>query len=313
MEGTSEHFFSITDVPEELERYLAKVRDFVARHVAACTPIVLVTSGGTTVPLEKNTVRFLDNFSGGRRGSASAEEFIKLGYAVIFLHRRFSLQPYSRRFALNEDTTNFLDFLDTTDADPLVRVADQYQERVQAVLKLHRDAREVLLKVPFLTVADYLHFLKHISSLLEAAGSNAMVYAAAAVSDFYIPPHDMAVHKIQSKDNQQGLSLLLTPVPKMLKDLVSDWARKAFICSFKLETDDTLLQPKSLRSLSQYGHQLVIGNLLRNHGDVVTLFTPDGKFQRVERSEEMVANKVDIETLLIPALVRIHEQWKLQQ
>lgn len=43
MEGTSEHFFSITEVPEELDRYLAKVREFVAKHVASGTPIVLVT------------------------------------------------------------------------------------------------------------------------------------------------------------------------------------------------------------------------------------------------------------------------------
>ena len=28
-------------------------------------PLVLVTSGGTTVPLEMNTVRFIDNFSTG--------------------------------------------------------------------------------------------------------------------------------------------------------------------------------------------------------------------------------------------------------
>lgn len=28
-------------------------------------PIVVVTSGGTTVPLERNCVRFIDNFSEG--------------------------------------------------------------------------------------------------------------------------------------------------------------------------------------------------------------------------------------------------------
>lgn len=35
--------------------------------------IVLVTSGGTAVPLEKQTVRYLDNFSTGNRGGLSAE------------------------------------------------------------------------------------------------------------------------------------------------------------------------------------------------------------------------------------------------
>ena len=50
--------------------------------------IVLVTSGGTTIPFEKNTVRFIDNFSQGTRGSASAENFLRDSQcSVIFLYR----------------------------------------------------------------------------------------------------------------------------------------------------------------------------------------------------------------------------------
>lgn len=44
-------------------------------------------SGGTTIPMEHNTVRFVDNFSAGTRGSASTEYFLEAGYAVIFLYR----------------------------------------------------------------------------------------------------------------------------------------------------------------------------------------------------------------------------------
>lgn len=58
--------------------------------------MVLVTSGGTTVPLEEKTVRFIDNFSAGTRGSASAEYFIANSYAVLFIHRKRSLKPYER-------------------------------------------------------------------------------------------------------------------------------------------------------------------------------------------------------------------------
>jgi hypothetical protein len=36
-------------------------------------PIVCITSGGTTVPLERRCVRFIDNFSAGNRGAASTE------------------------------------------------------------------------------------------------------------------------------------------------------------------------------------------------------------------------------------------------
>ncbi len=53
--------------------------------------IVLITSGGTSVPLEKNTVRSVENFSTGARGARSAEYFIKAGHPVIFFHRKESL------------------------------------------------------------------------------------------------------------------------------------------------------------------------------------------------------------------------------
>lgn len=41
-------------------------------------PVVCVTSGGTTVPLERHCVRFIDNFSGGTRGALSAENFLQV-------------------------------------------------------------------------------------------------------------------------------------------------------------------------------------------------------------------------------------------
>lgn len=35
--------------------------------------VAVVTSGGTVVPLERNTVRFVDNFSTGNRGASCTE------------------------------------------------------------------------------------------------------------------------------------------------------------------------------------------------------------------------------------------------
>ncbi|RYR41918.1 hypothetical protein Ahy_A08g038351 isoform E [Arachis hypogaea] len=66
--------------------------------------IVCVTSGGTTAPLEQRCVRYVDNFSSGHRGATSTEYlflhlllyFLKAGYAVIFLYRRGSFQPFCR-------------------------------------------------------------------------------------------------------------------------------------------------------------------------------------------------------------------------
>ena len=49
------------------------VQKFIDDSIQLRKKVVIVTSGGTTVPLEKNTVRFIDNFSTGARGAVSAE------------------------------------------------------------------------------------------------------------------------------------------------------------------------------------------------------------------------------------------------
>jgi len=65
-------------------------------------------------------VRFLDNFSAGTRGAASAEHFLRTGqYAVIFLHRQHSLQPFSRHYS--HSTNPFLALLDVVGEDGKVK------------------------------------------------------------------------------------------------------------------------------------------------------------------------------------------------
>jgi len=73
-----------------------ELRSFVVRHSSHHRPIALVTSGGTAADLEVNSVRCLDNFSTGKRGAISVEEFLKRGYAVIHLWRKGSASPYGR-------------------------------------------------------------------------------------------------------------------------------------------------------------------------------------------------------------------------
>lgn len=63
---------------------------------------MLITSGGTSVPLEKNTVRSIENFSSGLRGAASAEYFLKAGFNVVFFFRNTSLRPFIRALDLSK-------------------------------------------------------------------------------------------------------------------------------------------------------------------------------------------------------------------
>jgi len=83
-------FFSTTSPPSQFTDLIENVKRFVKVH-ESLRKIALITSGGTIVPLEKNTVRYLDNFSGGGRGSASAEYFIGLLLSFRFgIFRKFN-------------------------------------------------------------------------------------------------------------------------------------------------------------------------------------------------------------------------------
>ena len=52
----------------------------------------------------------------------------------------------------------------------------------------------LLLLVPYTTVFQYLFFLREVSRLLSPLGPQAVVYLAAAVSDFYIHSANMVGH-----------------------------------------------------------------------------------------------------------------------
>jgi len=262
---SAESYFETQSPPLTLQQDIENVREFVERQKKEGRNVVLVTSGGTTVPLELNIVRFLDNFSAGTRGATSAEYFLKAGYAVIFMHRQFSLQPFSRHYS--HSTNPFLDFLQIeqagsgTDSNPRISVTPEKRQDLLEVLTVYKgvQASGTLHTLTFVTVNDYLWLLRAVSQELSVLlKRKAMFYLAAAVSDFFLPKQKMSEHKIQS--GKGSLSIEMDQVPKILKPMVDEWTRGGFIVSFKLETDPDLLLPKARQALERYGHQVVIGN-----------------------------------------------------
>ncbi|KAJ5572697.1 hypothetical protein N7450_009681 [Penicillium hetheringtonii] len=313
-------YFNEYPPPKALPKHEALARAFIDLHVEANRRVVLVTSGGTTVPLEAQTVRFIDNFSAGTRGATSAEYFLQQGYAVIFLHRQYSLLPYSRHYS--HSTNCFLDFMDEAPPAPgapnqdhgSIVVRDEYQDQMRDVLRKYRYAKQNnrLLLLPFTTVAEYMFELRSMAKLMRPLGPNALFYLAAAVSDFFIPRSRMAEHKIQSSElppgfqggavedsavggedeiytgeneakpaSQKKLVINLDPVPKFLHRLVDGWAPDgSMVVSFKLETDPALLVYKARTALQRYSHHLVIGNLLSTRKWEVVFITPDPPHER---------------------------------
>lgn len=306
-DSDEEVYFKTHKAPSYLAEIEEQTKQFVEYHAETTGKrIALVTSGGTTVPLENNTVRFIDNFSAGTRGATSAEYFLENGYAVIFLHREFSLLPYSRHYS---HTTNcFLDYM--IEKDNKVEINPEFADEMLVVLRKYQQAQKSnsLFLVPFTTVNQYLYTLKSMSTILQRIHTKALFYLAAAVSDFFLPSSRMPQHKIQAQPSGK-LVVDLEQVPKFLRRLVDSWAPQAMIVSFKLETDNSILIKKAKDALSRYQHQLVIGNLLQSRKNEVVIVTPNGEQEWIRLTEEDKSKKVEIESLIIPAVKHKHEEW----
>ncbi|GEQ67833.1 hypothetical protein JCM33374_g1499 [Metschnikowia sp. JCM 33374] len=302
-------YFRSHAAPSYLSEVEAQVDQFVEHHIKTGKRIVLVTSGGTTVPLENNTVRFIDNFSAGTRGATSAEYFLENGYAVIFLHREFSLLPYSRHYS---HTTNcFLDYM--VEKDDKVEINPKIADEMLVVLRKYTQAKSSmsLLPIPFTTVNQYLYTLRSISEILKKIEDKALFYLAAAVSDFFLPSSRLPKHKIQAQPSGK-LIVDLEAVPKFLRRLVDSWAPQAMIVSFKLETDNSILIKKATEALRRYHHQLVIGNLLQTRKKEVVFVTPNGDESWIRLTDDQDSSNAEIESIIIPAVIQEHDKWTVK-
>lgn len=69
----------------------------------------------------------------------------------------------------------------------------EYEPRVLETLLRYEQIKgdNLLLTVEFQTLSDYLQLLQACSDALKPLGNKAMLYLAAAVSDFYIPKEQM--------------------------------------------------------------------------------------------------------------------------
>ncbi|XP_063173533.1 phosphopantothenate--cysteine ligase [Candoia aspera] len=281
-----------------------RVRAWAEAQRARGRRVVLVTSGGTQVPLEARAVRFLENFSSGRRGAASAERLARAGYGVCFLHRARSAFPWAR--GLPPPGPALLDLLRVHDG--AVRVAAEALPALLPALAAYRRAREegAFLALEFAGLAEYLALLRAAARALAPLGSSAMFFLAAAVSDFYIPPSEMPEHKIQSSDGP--LQITMKMVPKMLSPLVKEWAPEAFVISFKLETDASILVEKARQALEKYHHQVVIANALDSRRTSVIVVTKDLETP-LSLSEEEIAQGIEIEEKIVSHLESQHRAF----
>ncbi|CAK5071140.1 unnamed protein product [Meloidogyne enterolobii] len=122
---------------------------------------------------------------------------------------------------------------------------------------------------------------------------------------FYFQP----THKIQSRDGE--LQLTLSLVPKLLERLVEKIVPSAYIVSFKLETDESILLKKAKDAIEKYGHNAVIGNLLQTRKKSVVFVYPNNKPTETINIEQKDLEKgvEEIEEKIVGKLVQEHEEF----
>ena len=344
--AAARRYFEETPPPPGLADAAARLDAFLARNAATRRRVVLVSSGGTSVPLERNTVRTIENFSTGSRGAACVEHFLRqgggggggagggdcaldAGYAVVLLVRRGAVMPFARHWhrAVSRHTDfAFLDAIPPSSADngfvTFAAAAGANGGGFAAfneALALYRRAQDEgrLLVLEFEALASYMFQLRAACGALARAGlgPRAMVFLAAAVSDFHVPHAKMARHKIQSAAKERGapagsaggLTLTLENVPKMLYLVRRAWCPGAFCVSFKLETDVAILVRKARGAIEKYGVHLVVANEL--HSRYRELHLVAGAGADAAPPQKITRDGVEIEAPLVAAVAARHREF----
>lgn len=332
IESTKLFIFSQVSKEFELqcERIRSDLQDFL--HLHQKDKIVCVTSGGTSVPLEKNTVRSIENFSTGQRGALSAEYFLKNNFAVIYFYRSASKYPFvwkysvkeifesSRRLEKKPGTKNETNKIDKTTIESNNFYKDE--ERMPENNNKNSELQiNINIKVKNFD-SDYIDFLKYKTSIFDIEFATVMeylalciiileefaifknpestlLYLAAAVSDFYIPVEKMSLHKIQSGETKGSFKIELDNVPKMIGRF-REISKRTKIISFKLETDINILKKKVDETFHKYDVEMVIGNILETRRKEVFIFS-----KAVEKRIELKKEDNYIEKELIHEIISL--------
>jgi phosphopantothenate---cysteine ligase (CTP) len=219
---------------------------------------VLITSGGTISRIDN--VRHIDNFSNGKTGALIAEEFLKNGDLVYFLHRKSSTEPFKRNLP------------------DLSQSIEEEQEKLRQVHSEFNKYKPQLKEYSFQTFEDYFNSLQR---LLKSENPDVVVLAA-AVSDYSAKPQD---GKISS--DLETLNIEMKRNPKVIS-LVKTWNPKVFQVGFKLLVNSSLeelIDTAYKHGTKNHSNLTVANSLSGSRLDKTLLITPEKSIHSIERKD----------------------------
>lgn len=282
---------------ELLKDEAKRLDEFISKTEKEGKKLVLITSGGCSVRLEKNTVRMIENFSTGTRGALSAEFFLLNEYNVIFYYRDKSNLPFihklnTERLLLDEEYIN----------------SDLVKETRNNLKKF----KNHIFYLPYTTFDNYHNKLYILIEKIKILKNTSIIYLAAAISDFIIPEDKLSEHKIQSKDEEgiskKTLELTLYPAPKDLYKIKEGLNKDSMLVTFKLETNEDILKIKSYQAIKKTNCDLVVANVMDKRYDEIHLYINSSIHKDIiHKPIYKKENNVDvIEEKIVSEIINLH-------
>jgi phosphopantothenate-cysteine ligase/phosphopantothenoylcysteine decarboxylase/phosphopantothenate--cysteine ligase len=236
---------------------------------------ILVTAGNTQTPIDR--VRCITNIFSGRTGTNIARESQRRGHYVTLLTSRPEIAT-----DLSPGESDHCD----------VRTYQTFEDLEELIAEALMNERYDAV-VHCAAVSDF-----------HVAG----VYAPARTTKFNIDcncwesPAGAAslddVHAGKVKSQHHELWLRLTPTPKLIDRIRTDWAFDGILCKFKLEVDvtDGELVEIAEASCQASGADLICANTLAGMHSWALIGSPVGSIRRVDRDclAQTLINEIEV-------------------
>lgn len=152
-------FFHEELKPRNFHEILEKVKSFIEHD-----HVILITSGGTNVPLEKVPIRKITNCSTGKRGALMCEYFLKKNKKVLFLYSQGSCFPFEHEIINETKVDNMI----VVNGELVMQVKDKRkkQELIKNI-QYYKKVQTKFLPILFHTVYEYGFLLTEICNVLN--------------------------------------------------------------------------------------------------------------------------------------------------
>ena len=196
---------------------------------------VMITGGGTISKIDD--VRHIGNFSSGTTGALIAEEFLKNGAKVHYIHSKNAVMPFKRNLYL----------------DPKKNLKEELG-RLEKEYKEYKEYSSFLENWSFLTFGEYYGTVRGVLM----SNSIDVVVLVAAVSDYSAVKKE---GKISS--DKENLKIELKKNPKVIS-LIKKWNPYVFQVGFKLlsgVSDEELIETAYRHGLKNKS-DITVANIL---------------------------------------------------